>query len=220
MTGVEIALKARPSVITLDLDLLEDGFGMIARIKGVAEGDKSEAPMVIAISSNADLERETMDAGADAFVKKPIERVDLIAVIERANAPSPARVLVVDDDVDALDLVVAMLDGSGYEICTAASGNEAMDEILRARPDAVILDLMLPGMDGFEIVHRLSLTEEGRDIPVILLTARDLSHEEHRALDTGTARIIQKGSFTREELLAEIKVAIGERAKRAAQRSA
>ena len=80
----------------------------------------------------------------------------------------------------------------------------ALDEIARARPDAIILDLMLPEVDGFEVVHRLTLNTDWREIPVILLTARDLSHEERRALDTGTVRIIQKGNFTRDELLAEL----------------
>jgi len=64
-------------------------------------------------------------------------------------------------------------------------------------------------MDGFEVVHRMSLNPDWRSIPVILLTARDLSHEERRALDIGTARIIQKGSFSRDELLAEIRGATG-----------
>jgi len=68
---------------------------------------------------------------------------------------------------------------------------------------------MLPEMDGFEVVHRLSLNADWRQIPVILLTARDLSHEERRALDIGTARIIQKGSYSRDELLAELRVVTG-----------
>ena len=75
---------------------------------------------------------------------------------------------------------------------------------------------MLPEMDGFEVVHRLSLNPEWRDIPVILLTARDLSHEERRALDIGTARIIQKGNFSRDELLGEIAQLAGAKEKNGA----
>jgi CheY-like chemotaxis protein len=69
---------------------------------------------------------------------------------------------------------------------------------------------MLPGMDGFEIIHRLSLNAAWRVIPVILLTARDLDKEERRAVAEGTVRVIQKGSFTRDELLAEVHAAIPE----------
>ena len=143
-------------------------------------------------------------------MRKPIERSALIGVLERAKTPSQSRILVVDDDPDALDLAVAMIEDNGYEIETATSGSEALDAIARQRPDAIILDLMLPGMDGFEVVHRMSLNPEWRSIPVILLTARDLSHEERRALDIGTARIIQKGNVSRDELLAEVKTVLGE----------
>src|SRR2546423_15258824 len=78
---------------------------------------------------------------------------------------------------------------------------------------------MLPEMDGFEVVHRLHVNADWRDTPVILLTASDLSHEDRRALDTGTTRIIQKGNFTRDELLAELRQAIGERSAGAASES-
>ena len=146
----------------------------------------------------------------------PFDAEDVKAAIERATTPVAARVLVVDDDADALDLAVAMIESNGYEISTATSGREALDEIVRARPDAIVLDLMLPEMDGFEVVHRLSLNPEWRDIPVILLTARDLSHEERRALDIGTARIIQKGNFSRDELLGEIAQLAGAKEKNGA----
>lgn len=202
--GVEVARMARPSVVTVDLDLLEDGFDIIEQIArdGESSGDKARA--IVAISSDAALERGALDRGATAFLGKPVERESLTGLLERASAPVPARVLVVDDDADALDLVVAMIEDGGYEIQTARNGREALDEIARARPDLIILDLMLPEMDGFEVVHRLSLNAEWRMIPVILLTARDLSHEERRALDIGASRIIQKGNFSRDELLAEI----------------
>jgi CheY-like chemotaxis protein len=142
-------------------------------------------------------------------LRKPVDRTALLGTLERAKSPAASRILVVDDDPDALDLAVAMIEGGGYEIETATSGREALDAIARHRPDAIILDLMLPEMDGFEVVHRMSLNSDWRSIPVILLTARDLSHEERRALDIGTARIIQKGGFGRDELLAEIKAVLG-----------
>ncbi len=203
--GVEIASKARPAVITIDLDSLEDVFDAITRIV-----HSHKESTVVALSVDGGAEHRALEAGANIFLRKPIERAALIGALERAKAPSQSRILVVDDDPDALDLAVAMIEDSGYEIETAKSGSEALDAIARQRPDAIILDLMLPGMDGFEVVHRMSLNPEWRSIPVILLTARDLSHEERRALDIGTARIIQKGNVSRDELLAELKTVIGE----------
>ncbi|HTG17235.1 MAG TPA: response regulator, partial [Blastocatellia bacterium] len=202
--GAEIARLARPAVITVDLDSVENGTRIVERL---ASSEKRGA--IIALSKRAESEQTSLDAGADIFLRKPVERAALIAVLERAGSSSPGRVLVVDDDPDALDLVLAMIGDRGYEIQTATNGREALDEIARAKPDAIILDLMLPEMDGFEVVHRLSLNPDWRSIPVVLLTARDLSHEERRALDIGTARIIQKGNFSRDELLAELGAVIG-----------
>lgn len=202
--GVEIASKARPAVITIDLDSLGEDSGVIERIaRSHIEGT------IIAFSAEDGAEQRALQAGAGAFLRKPVDRAALIGALERANRASLSRVLVVDDDPDALDLAVAMLEGSGYDILTATNGREALEAIAGQKPDAIILDLMLPEMDGFEVVHRMSLSPEWRAIPVILLTARDLSHEERRALDIGTARIIQKGNFSRDELLAEVKTAIG-----------
>jgi len=202
--GVEIAGKAKPAVITVDLDALDGDAGIIERL-----ANSHNEGMVVAFSADAGAEGPAIGAGARIFMRKPIERTALIAVLERAKSPSQKCVLVVDDDPDALDLVVAMIEDSGYDILTATSGREALDSIARRRPDAIILDLMLPEMDGFEVVHRMSLKPDWRSIPVILLTARDLSHEERRALDIGTARIIQKGGFSRDELLAEIRMVTG-----------
>lgn len=202
--GAEIASKARPALVTVDLDSLGDDVNLIERIAV----SNSEC-MIIAFSTDEGAGQRAAHAGAEAFLRKPVERAALLAALERVHASSLTRVLVVDDDPDALDLAVAMLADSGYEIGTATNGREALDAIAAHTPDAIILDLMLPEMDGFEVVHRMSLNPEWRAIPVILLTARDLSHEERRALDIGTARIIQKGSFSRDELLAEIKMATG-----------
>jgi CheY-like chemotaxis protein len=212
--GAEIAEKAEPSVVMLDLDLVEDGVDLIRRIAGEGAG-RRKPRAVVAMSGDAGLEQQSIEAGAVLFLRKPVDKDELIRSVEQARAASRATVLVVDDDPDALDLVVAMLEGNDYEIRTATSGREAMDQVARERPDAIVLDLMLPEMDGFEVVHRLSMNDEWRAIPVILLTARDLSHEEKRALDIGAARIIQKGSFSRDELLAELAVLLDAEARSA-----
>jgi CheY-like chemotaxis protein/anti-sigma regulatory factor (Ser/Thr protein kinase) len=202
--GIEIAGKAKPSVITIDLDALEDGAGIIERIV-----HDHEDGSIIAFSSVAEDEESALNAGASAFLRKPIDRTSLLGTLQRAKLRFQKCILVVDDDPDALDLEVAMIEGNGYAIQTATSGREALESTQRQRPDAIILDLMLPEMDGFEVVHRMSLNPDWRTIPVILLTARDLSHEERHALDMGTARIIQKGTFSRDELQAEMRVALG-----------
>jgi CheY-like chemotaxis protein/two-component sensor histidine kinase len=202
--GLEIASMAKPAVITIDLDGLDGDIGVLERIS-----NSHKEGAIVAFSADPAAEGRALGAGARIFLRKPFERTALIGLVERAKLPEQKCVLVVDDDPDALDLVVAMIEGGGYDLQTATTGREALDAIARQRPDAIILDLMLPEMDGFEVVHRMSLNPDWRSIPVILLTARDLSHEERRALDIGTARIIQKGNFSRDELLAEIRMATG-----------
>lgn len=206
--GAEIAKLAAPAIITIDLDLLEDSAGIIQQIARDAQESGGRNRAIIVLSSDPALERSATEAGAKLFLRKPVEREQLVAALDRANSDAIGRVLVVDDDMDALDLVVAMIEESGYEIQTARNGRSALEEIGNTPPDAVILDLMLPEIDGFEIAHRLSLNPEWREIPIIMLTARDLTHEERRALARGAVRIIQKGNFTRDELLAELSLAM------------
>jgi CheY-like chemotaxis protein len=202
--AVEIARIGKPSVIILDLDSMESGIELLEQIGKVEKGR-----ILIAMSADSSTSNVVIEKGASIFMRKPIERSQLIGLVnKRDHAQANSSVLVVDDDPDARDLVVAMIGDRGYQIRTAANGREALELIAHTRPDAIILDLMLPEMDGFEVIHRMSLNPQWRSIPVILVTARDLSHEERRALDIGSARLIPKGTFTRDELLAELGVAM------------
>ena len=214
--GVEIARLARPGIVTVDLDQLESGISVIETIARLTSDGLQKSRAIIALASDADFEAAARGAGATVFARKPLERERLISLIERAGMPKAGRVLVADDDEDALALVLAILDERGYEIETARNGREVLEVVSQRSPDAIILDLMLPEMDGFEVMHRLNLDPAWRDIPVILLTARDLSHEERRALGLGANRIMQKAGFTRDELLAELVLAIGSRSEGAA----
>ena len=204
--GLEIGRMARPAVVAIDLDMLEGAIGLVEQLVVNDPG-----AVIIAMSRDAATEKSAREAGATLFLLKPVDRAELRRTLERtAGHPQAAgHMLVVDDDPDTLELIVEMLESGGYEVQTATNGREALDEIARALPEAIVLDLMLPEMDGFEVVHRLSLNPDWREIPVILLTARDLSHEERRALDMGTSRIIQKGNYSRDELLAELRVVTG-----------
>jgi signal transduction histidine kinase/DNA-binding response OmpR family regulator len=202
--GAEIARLTRPTVITIDLDSPDLGVGLVEAVAEATRSEQDPPSIIVALSSEVDSLRAELNGSAALLLGKPVERAELIEGLEKEMLSHMPRVLVVDDNQDALDLVVAMIEKSGFDIHTATSGLEALDQINEAPPDLLILDLMLPEMDGFEVIHRLSLNEEWRSIPVLMLTARDLSHEERRVLDQGAVRIIQKGSFSRDELLAEI----------------
>lgn len=207
--GLEIARMDSPSLVLLDMSLPEDG---AATLRQITDGGSA---FVVAVSSDKEMERQAIDAGAGASLRKPLERAGLARILKKKNSPTSGHVLIADDDPDALDLVTAIMEGSGYDVRTAKNGRAVFKEIDRARPDAIILDLMLPEMDGFEVVHRLNLNREWRSIPVVLMTARNLSYEERRALNGGKIKVIQKGNFSREQLISAIENMTGNELKEA-----
>ncbi len=203
--GLEIVSLAKPALIVLDLDSLDTPANTINQMANSKEQGK-----LIAFSSNINFERQAVRTGADVFLSKPLEREELLAALKGAKEPAPVFVLLVDDDADALEIVTSMLESKGHEVKTAANGRAALDIISHHKPAAIVLDLMMPEMDGFEVAHRLQLNPKWRDIPVLLLTARDLSNEERAVLNFHSARLLQKGNFSREDLLREIDSAIGD----------
>jgi signal transduction histidine kinase/CheY-like chemotaxis protein len=203
--GLEIVSMAKPALIVLDLDSLDTPANTINQM-----ANRKEQGKLIAFSGNANFERQAIRTGADAFLSKPIEREELLAALQGAKATAPEFVLLVDDDADALEIVTSMLESNGRQVKTAANGRAAIATLAQHKPAAIVLDLMLPEMDGFEVAHRLQLNPKWRDIPVVLLTARDLSNEERAVLNFPSARLLQKGNFSREDLLRELDSAIGE----------
>jgi signal transduction histidine kinase/DNA-binding response OmpR family regulator len=206
--GLEIIIMAKPALIAFDFDSPETSANTLRQI-----ADSKKNGKLIALSSNVNGERQAINNGADAFLTKPVEKAELLAVLTGEKEPTPEFVLVVDDDADALEIVTSMLEDNGYAVKTATDGRAAMELISHSKPAAIVLDLMLPEMDGFEVAHRLQLSPRWREIPVVLLTARDLSNEERTVLNFHSARILQKGNFNREDLLAEIHAAVGDRQK-------
>ncbi|GEM_PF-1414527 len=201
--GMGLLRLAKPSLIALDLDAIDNHADTINQLAT----HKDESRLLV-LSANPNRQRAAINSGADGFLPKPLERAVLLAMVSDASAPTESFVLVVDDDPDALEIMATVLETSGYRVETATNGREAMAAISRARPTLLILDLMMPEMDGFEVEHRLHLNPLWRDIPVLLLTARDLTNEERAALEDKAARIMQKGNFSREDLLNEVAAAI------------
>jgi CheY-like chemotaxis protein len=126
----------------------------------------------------------------------------------RGSRSSPRRempVLVVDDDPVLRDLLRRMLEREGYVVVDAENGRVALERVRERVPGAILLDLMMPEMDGFDFLEELRGDEAGRHVPVVVITARDLTAEDHRRLNGSVERILQKGAYGREELLAEVR---------------
>jgi len=209
--AIELVRNNAPAVVTINAENPEGTYDLIETLSRTAmlmTPARPESGILIVITSGDDADRRALEAGASVALHRPFERSDLQEAIERARARNKKRMLVVDDDQDALDLVREALDGDGFEIRSAMDGRKVMEVLENWNPDIVLLDLMLPELDGFEVVHRMALNPKWRSIPVVLMTARDLTHEERRALGTNRLRMIQKGDFSRDELVAEVNAAL------------
>jgi CheY-like chemotaxis protein len=117
--------------------------------------------------------------------------------------------MVVEDDPASRDVIRRTLERDGWIVFAAENGRAALDSLKKAAPDLIVLDLMMPEMDGFQFVAELRRTESGRRIPVVVVTAKEITAEDHARLGGQVHRIFQKGSFSREDLTAELRRALG-----------
>jgi CheY-like chemotaxis protein len=117
----------------------------------------------------------------------------------------PHKLLVVDDDPKVIDMVQQMLDGEDFVIETAADGIEALSHVEQSQPDAILLDLLMPRMDGFQFIHELREQQLSRSIPIIVLTAKSLTSEEQLQLEKSVAAIVQKQGLGSDTLIEKIR---------------
>jgi len=124
-----------------------------------------------------------------------------------------AQVLVVDDDPDVRTLLRRMLEAAGYRALEAENGRAALTRIAETTPDLILLDLMMPEMDGFEFLDELRRGGP-RGIPIVVVTAKDLTADDHRRLNGSVERILQKAALDREALLVEVRELVAKGVKR------
>ena len=153
-----------------------------------------------------------MPWGASEFITKPIERDRLASVVQKYRCPDPSQcvrasypVLLIDDDANQRDLLRRMIENVGWSVVEAQNGKEGLQRVTECQPRLILLDLMMPEMDGFEFVHRLRETEAGREIPIIVLTSKDMTNQENQMLNDFVERVMQKGIYQRDELLDEVR---------------
>ena len=124
-------------------------------------------------------------------------------------------VLVIDDDPTIHDLIKRQVGKKGYEIISAVNGKDGLDLARQHKPNIITLDVLMPEMDGFEFAEKLRENKDWLDIPVVVITAKDLTKEDHQRLKGNVEAIMQKGSYSKNELLTEV----GERIKQLQTRS-
>ena len=210
--GLVCAAKRRPQLITLDMILpAMDGWEFLRHLK--ADPQLADTPVVI--MTGADGLENGAALGARRVLQKPVGRDELVAALAGLMPPrpngEPGRVLVVDDNVTAVELVTALLEAGGYCVLRAYGGAEAISMARRELPDLVILDLMMPEVSGFEVAHALRETESTARIPILVLTAKELSAEDRARLNSDVSGILTKASFNAGQLLTELRRALPQR---------
>ncbi len=199
---VELARRHHPDLITLDLMMPGiDGWEVLRRLK--ADAKLAEIPVVI-ISIVADRRRALVLGAMDALTK-PIAQDDLLAILRRTLSGSRSgRILVVDDNPEVQDLFKSLLVDEVGEIRTAGNGKEALQVLNDFEPDLIFLDLMMPEMDGLTFLRVLRTDRRLMNLPVVVVTAKQLTAAERRELEMRVVQVIQKGDDTLEGRLREV----------------
>ena len=143
--------------------------------------------------------------GATDFLTKPIDRKYLAQLLKKyrcANLPCP--VLVVEDQADLREPMRRMLEQEGWVVAEAETGRVALDRVAENRPELIVLDLMMPEMDGFSFIEALRQNLAWRSIPIVVVTAKDLTEEDRLRLNGYVQYIVDKGSHNQEDLLREV----------------
>ena len=200
--GLRLAAELRPSAITLDVVMPEmDGWQVLRSLK--THPELSNTPVVI-VTMTDDM-AQGFALGAADFLVKPVDRTRLLSVVERIKPlTEPARVLVVEDDPASSEMLTRLLKNANCQVAVARNGVEALKQIEARLPDLMLLDLMMPEMDGFEVMAKIRNDARWRSIPVVVITAKDLTDEDRARLNGGVARIFRKGTMARDELLREL----------------
>jgi CheY-like chemotaxis protein len=198
--GFDAAREQRPHVIVLDINMpAKQGWNVLALLKE----DPLTAPIpVVMVTSLGDPELG-LALGAADYLIKPIQPELLIATVERWIVPSSDKVtvLVVDDDEAMLEIVQRKLQNAGYPVVTATNGKEGLDVLETENPGLIVLDLMMPEMDGFEFLRRLKQHPRHSQLPVVVATAKDLTDAERGILKESASNVIQKLGYSRAELM-------------------
>jgi signal transduction histidine kinase/CheY-like chemotaxis protein len=201
--GIEAARTLRPAAIVLDL-LLPDvsGWDVLTRLKD----DAGLADIPVVIVSMLDERGKGYALGAAGYLVKPVVREELLGALRPlAGAGSfdgePVKVLAIDDDPVALELVTAVLGPEGYTVLRAHDGEHGVDVAVGERPALVIVDLLMPGTDGFEVVERLQGDSRTADIPIVVLTAKVIGDADRQRLNSRIAHLAEKGCFSRAEFV-------------------
>ena len=199
------AAEIQPFAITLDILLpKKDGWQVLREMK--TKPNLQSIPVIIVSATE---ERQlAFGLGAVDHLVKPINKEVLLASLRSLKFPTRdglPRILVVDDDPQTVRLLSTVLTSNGYEVLKVYGGSEAIETAISQSPDLIILDMMMPQVDGFQVIRRLTDDPRTCDIPIVICTALDLTDQDRDRLNGQIQSIIPKAGNVKEELLAAIR---------------
>jgi CheY-like chemotaxis protein len=201
--GLRLAKELAPAVITLDVLMPGmDGWAVLTALKA----DPVLADIPVIMLSIADEKQMGYALGAAEYLTKPIDWERLANVLQKYECIGPpCPVLIVEDDEAMRSMLGRRLEKEKWTVIEAANGRTALDQMRKIRPELILLDLMMPEMDGFQFLDEVRRLEEWRSIPIIVVTAKELTPEDRQRLNGSVERILQKGAYSREELIGEVR---------------
>jgi signal transduction histidine kinase/DNA-binding response OmpR family regulator len=201
--GLKLAKELRPTAITLDVMMPDlDGWSVLAALRQ----DPELADIPVIMVTIVDEHRRGIALGAAGYLTKPIDRERLHRLVTRFRAAEPpTRVLLVEDDAVQRARMREWLEGPEWTVREAANGREALDRLQQGKPDVILLDLMMPEMDGFAVVAALQKEADWRDIPVIVITSLDLDAKDRERLNAGVQFVLVKERFQPADLVERIR---------------
>jgi CheY-like chemotaxis protein len=203
------ARELRPDAITLDI-LMPNSNGFDALLSLKSESDTANIPIIVV--SIVDQQKMGFALGAADYLVKPVNKERLLQTIRKYTQPltiAESLILVVDDDPLTLDLLETTLHSAGYKTQTALSGKAALAILAHTHVNGILLDLVMPEMDGFKVLEHMKHDPALKDIPVIILTAKSLTEEDAALLKHQSQALLQKNGAWKEGLMATLEKVIG-----------
>jgi len=201
--GLRLAKELRPAVITLDVLMPGmDGWAVLTALKA----DSVLAAIPVIMLSIADEKQMGYALGAAEYLTKPIDWERLADALQKYECiRPPCPILIVEDDEAMRSMLVRRLEKEKWTVIEAANGRTALEQMREIRPELILLDLMMPEMDGFQFLDEVRKCEGWRGIPVIVVTAKELTPEDRQRLNGSVEKILQKGAYSRDELIGEVR---------------
>jgi PAS domain S-box-containing protein len=215
--GIQMARDLHPDAITLDVMMPGmDGWAVLTVLK--SDPELAEIPVIML--TIVDDQNMGYALGATEYLTKPVDRDRLASVLKRILVDDATHsALLVEDDADIREMTRRMLEAGGWSVIEAENGRAGLERLAAARPGVIVLDLMMPEMNGFEFVEELRRHPDWKSIPIVVVTAKDLTAEDRARLNGQVGLILQKGAYSRDQLLREASAMVASRVKNRAIRA-